>query len=376
MPAGAGARRRRERTARRRPGFLRTAFASLAVFMVLFEFLRSSCGPARTPALGAGPITASAPAKPRPVLNRRIVKTRVVRLPARTQTTSGGTTVRRPGDRERPGQLRARPGGPGPGRGPAPPPPPPPRLRWRRAHHELRRHQLPRHGLRRPPDRLRPPPGAAEASAMVEECRRFIADFNARLSRFRPDSELCALNSDPRGRYGLAAPARRGPQRHRRRAGERRPRRPDAARRARGRRLPLVAGRSRAASLRDALLLARPGVRRVRAPVPAGVRSRSTRPSGPSAALRPALRHPAGPARAWPRTCSPSASAATPGSSSIAAATCGSAATRWPAIQSRSTWRTRHQGTRHVILVEGGAVATSGIDVRVFGSGRPLLPPP
>ena len=37
--------------------------------------------------------------------------------------------------------------------------------------------------------------GAVEA---IEAGRGFVADLDARLSRFRPDSELCALNGDPR----------------------------------------------------------------------------------------------------------------------------------------------------------------------------------
>jgi len=38
-------------------------------------------------------------------------------------------------------------------------------------------------------------PGPAEAA---EQAREYIERFDARLSRFRPDSELCALNADPR----------------------------------------------------------------------------------------------------------------------------------------------------------------------------------
>jgi thiamine biosynthesis lipoprotein len=38
-------------------------------------------------------------------------------------------------------------------------------------------------------------PGPAEAA---EQARAYIERFDARLSRFRPDSELCALNADPR----------------------------------------------------------------------------------------------------------------------------------------------------------------------------------
>jgi thiamine biosynthesis lipoprotein len=43
-----------------------------------------------------------------------------------------------------------------------------------------------------------PAPGASPPAVVVEECRRFVHDFDARLSRFRPDSELCALNADRR----------------------------------------------------------------------------------------------------------------------------------------------------------------------------------
>jgi thiamine biosynthesis lipoprotein len=44
------------------------------------------------------------------------------------------------------------------------------------------------------PPLLRGLPGPAEAA---EGERRYIEDFARRLSRFRPDSELCALNADP-----------------------------------------------------------------------------------------------------------------------------------------------------------------------------------
>ena len=39
---------------------------------------------------------------------------------------------------------------------------------------------------------------ARPASDAVVRERAYIEDFGARLSRFRPDSELCALNADPR----------------------------------------------------------------------------------------------------------------------------------------------------------------------------------
>ena len=41
-------------------------------------------------------------------------------------------------------------------------------------------------------------PSHPPASAAAEDSRRWLADFDARMSRFRADSELCALNRDPR----------------------------------------------------------------------------------------------------------------------------------------------------------------------------------
>jgi thiamine biosynthesis lipoprotein len=45
-----------------------------------------------------------------------------------------------------------------------------------------------------------PGPGMAPAPAAAERARRFVIDFDATLSRFQPDSELCALNADERER--------------------------------------------------------------------------------------------------------------------------------------------------------------------------------
>jgi thiamine biosynthesis lipoprotein len=42
-------------------------------------------------------------------------------------------------------------------------------------------------------------PGLPPADEAGERARAFIHDFDSRLSRFRPDSELCTLNRDPRG---------------------------------------------------------------------------------------------------------------------------------------------------------------------------------
>jgi thiamine biosynthesis lipoprotein len=42
--------------------------------------------------------------------------------------------------------------------------------------------------------------GAPPASAAAEDARLFLLAFDAALSRFKPESELCALNADPRDR--------------------------------------------------------------------------------------------------------------------------------------------------------------------------------
>jgi len=43
-----------------------------------------------------------------------------------------------------------------------------------------------------------PGPGVDPASVAAEDARRFVVEFDAALSRFKPESELCALNADPR----------------------------------------------------------------------------------------------------------------------------------------------------------------------------------
>jgi thiamine biosynthesis lipoprotein len=45
-----------------------------------------------------------------------------------------------------------------------------------------------------------PGPGMDPAPAAAERARRFVVEFDATLSRFKPDSELCALNADERER--------------------------------------------------------------------------------------------------------------------------------------------------------------------------------
>ncbi len=54
-----------------------------------------------------------------------------------------------------------------------------------------------------------PEPGLPAAGIQAEECRAFIEDFDRRLSRFRSDSELSALNRDPRGEVPASALLRR-----------------------------------------------------------------------------------------------------------------------------------------------------------------------
>lgn len=50
-----------------------------------------------------------------------------------------------------------------------------------------------------------PAPGVEPAEAAAERARRFVAEFDAKLSRFKPESELCALNADRRERVPASA---------------------------------------------------------------------------------------------------------------------------------------------------------------------------
>jgi thiamine biosynthesis lipoprotein len=54
-----------------------------------------------------------------------------------------------------------------------------------------------------------PGPGMPPAAAAAEQGRLFVEDFDATLSRFRPDSELCRLNADPRERVPASELMRR-----------------------------------------------------------------------------------------------------------------------------------------------------------------------
>lgn len=50
-----------------------------------------------------------------------------------------------------------------------------------------------------------PGPGMEPAAEAAERARRFVLDFDAALSRFKPESELCALNADPHERVPASA---------------------------------------------------------------------------------------------------------------------------------------------------------------------------
>lgn len=82
---------------RRKPGFMPTVLLGLASFAVLFEFLAFQLNSGNDPALGASALAANDPrtaADVRPVVHRRIVKTRVVHLPpSSTATTSSPPVV-------------------------------------------------------------------------------------------------------------------------------------------------------------------------------------------------------------------------------------------------------------------------------------------
>jgi FAD:protein FMN transferase len=54
-----------------------------------------------------------------------------------------------------------------------------------------------------------PGPGALPAAEAAEQARRFVAEFEATLSRFDPNSELSALNRDPRERVPASPLLRR-----------------------------------------------------------------------------------------------------------------------------------------------------------------------
>lgn len=78
---------------RPRPGLLPTLLAAVACFLVIFEFLAFQLRSGNDPALGASPATPAAAAVRPTVIDRKLIKRRIVHLPARPQTASAGSTA-------------------------------------------------------------------------------------------------------------------------------------------------------------------------------------------------------------------------------------------------------------------------------------------
>lgn len=75
-------------------GFLPTMALSLAGFLVVFEVLAFQMSSGNDPALGAGtPLAAKTTQAGRPVVNRKVVKTKVVQLPAKGSSTASSAPV-------------------------------------------------------------------------------------------------------------------------------------------------------------------------------------------------------------------------------------------------------------------------------------------
>lgn len=80
--------------ARKKPGLMPTVLLGLASFAVLFEFLAFQLNSGNDPALGKSALAVNDPKEvgdARPVVHRRVVKTRVVHLPP--ESTAIGTTL-------------------------------------------------------------------------------------------------------------------------------------------------------------------------------------------------------------------------------------------------------------------------------------------
>ncbi len=85
-PAGPG-RPAASRAVGKKPGFMPTVLLGLASFAVLFEFLAFQLSSGNDPALGTSALAINDPKAARaarPVIHRRIVKTRIVHLPPKS----------------------------------------------------------------------------------------------------------------------------------------------------------------------------------------------------------------------------------------------------------------------------------------------------
>ena len=177
----------------RRPGLLAVGAWSLAAFVVVLALLVVQMRVGRDPALGARPAAALAPA-PRRVLVRRVIVKRVVvdevhdaeeraRAP-RSARWSWSRRAQRPPPRPRRSgpcagsRARPRPAGD----------------QDVMTDHELTFRCMGTDVRLVAPDR-----------AGLDDARAWLASFDARLSRFRDDSELCALNRDRRSTVPASA---------------------------------------------------------------------------------------------------------------------------------------------------------------------------
>lgn len=83
--------------ARRKPGFLPTVAVAVATFAVLFEFLAFQLSSGNDPALGASALqvasTKKAAAATRPVIDRKVIKTKVVHHPPKPAVSSSAVPV-------------------------------------------------------------------------------------------------------------------------------------------------------------------------------------------------------------------------------------------------------------------------------------------
>ena len=154
---------------------------SLGLFFVIVALLAFQMRAGKDPAIGAGEpqlVASATTPRPRQVVVRRVIVTRIVEhRPARGSDARRGRRTRRPRSRRarRPGRAgRAR------------------RRRTRPADHAFVMTDLTFDCMGTEVRLI----VADEATAAA--CREFLEDFEADLSRFRPDSELSRLNADPR----------------------------------------------------------------------------------------------------------------------------------------------------------------------------------
>ncbi len=180
----------------RRSAALWVVTAAGAVFAVVLIFLALQMRAGGDPALGAGtPVAAAPPPKPRPVLIRKVIVRRVIEEePAAPAAAAPAAAAGHGAGRRRAGRVGARPGGRGA------------RARSGPGARAGARHDGGVMILRLRVDEtframgtdVRLLVSAPDAPLLAAAARELIEDFEATCSRFRPGSELCALNADPR----------------------------------------------------------------------------------------------------------------------------------------------------------------------------------